>query len=72
MPQDGRGDGEDGDNCIRTLFLQKDTAFGNYDGDVTVDVAFPIFVDKGYGNIGVLDAIAKRDAKDTFGRFWYY
>lgn len=70
MPRDGRG--EEGDDFIRTLFLQEDTAFGNYNGDVTVDVALPVFVDKGYGNIGVLDAIAKGDAKDTFGRFWYY
>ena len=70
MPQDGRG--KNGDGFIRTLFLQENTTFGNHDGDVAVNVAFPILVDKGYRNIGVLDAIAKGDAKDSFGRFWYY
>lgn len=67
-----KGGGEGGGYAIRTLFLQENTTFGNHDGDVTVDVAFPIFVDKGYGNIGILDAIAKGDAKDAFGRFCYY
>ena len=49
----------------RTFFLEKDSAFRDDDGDVTVDEGFAVIVGEGNGDVGVFDADIEGDSEDT-------
>lgn len=49
----------------RTLFFEKNTAFRNDDGDVSIDVALTVLVDEGDCDVGVRYTLPKRHFEDT-------
>ena len=48
-----------------TFLLEENTTLGHHNGHITVDVAFPVIVHQGDGDIGVSNALSQRDAKDA-------
>lgn len=52
-----------------TLLFEKNAAFGDDYGDVSVDVAVSLGIDQGDSDVCVLDALAQGHAEDASGRF---
>lgn len=50
-----------------TSFFQKHAALGHDNGHVAVDIALAMFVEKGYGDIGIRYANNKWHTKDAAG-----
>jgi hypothetical protein len=48
---------------IRTSLLQEHSTLGDYDGNIAVYIALAILIDKRDGDVGIRDALAKRDAE---------
>jgi hypothetical protein len=48
-----------------TLFLQEDATFGDYDGNVAVDITLAVLVKQRYGDVGIGYALYEGHAKDA-------
>lgn len=49
----------------RTLFLQEDTAFSDYNRNIAVNVALSIIIKKRDGNVCVCYTLSERNTKDA-------
>jgi hypothetical protein len=52
-----------------TFFFEKDAAFGNHDGHVSVNETLAVIVGQGDCHIGILDAHIERNTENAAGRF---
>jgi len=50
----------------RTFLLQKDTALGNNNRNISVDVALAVLIDERNGDVGVGYALSQRHPKDAW------
>jgi len=56
---------------VGRLFLQEDTALGDDNGDIAVDVTLAVLVEERYGDIGIGYALYEGHAKDAGQRLFF-